>query len=388
MLQNHPASPAPVSRAELAASRAFLIARLILLGLGLAALLWPGAALAGDEPARPPEPSASPWTVVRRVVAQSQGAGQVWQVDYRLRNDGDAVEVVPPGAVVVSVDGWVSNSRVAGHAAPRRARVEVSGPLGNAAYAEILPARDRDEERRCRERATLAVWPASAGEVPPNAAAALLVPGGAAMLGLPPVLVAPGDSLRVRLRLEHVHFLYGPYEPLLGPRPVVLRVGAATLRDELPLEQELTGARAVPTWPMFEPPADQLDAEVFVSPPHSLHLAAHRPGCASYRFSGPIRYGTRMRLSYWYLIAPGTEGDCKARLSQSLQGPAIHRSLRDGDHDQYLTTVGRWAHVERVFRTEGQATNLTLEFKLTGNLGEMWVDDVVLEPIDDGAGGP
>jgi hypothetical protein len=367
------------------APRALGAFRRVFLGLGTAALLLgTAAATAGDDPAAPAV-SARPWTVVRRVITQAQGAGQVWQVDYRLRNDGPAVAVVPPGSVLASMDGWVSNSRVPAHATPRRAAAEARGPLGGPACAEIIPA--PDEDRRCRERATLDAWAASAGEAPP-APVALAGPGGAALLGAAPVLVAPGDSLRVRIRLEHEHFLYGPYEPLLGGREVVLRVGPATVRDELPLDQELTGARAVPAWPMFDVPADRLDAEVFVSAPHSLHLAAHRPGCGSYRFLGPVRYGARMRLSYWYLIAPGTEGDCKARLSQTLQGPGLHRSLRDGDHDQYLTTVGRWTRVERVFRTESQATNLALEFKVTGNIGEMWVDDVVLEPLDDEMGRP
>ncbi len=345
---------------------------------------------AGDDDRAPavlatPDPAtARPWTVTRRTISQFQGEGQLWQIDYQLRNDGPETRVLTPDAVTAEVEGWVSNSRVADHATPRPSRLAIRGPWA-CESAELIAS--RDPARRCRERATLHLWSAPDGprtpEPPAPAWLALALP-----IGPPPVVVPPGDTLRVRLCLEHEHFLYGPYEPLLGPRSLVLHLGPAVLRDRLPLDQELRPERSVPGWPQFEPPADHLDNHVFLTAPDSLHLAAHQPGCSSYRLTGPIRYATRMRLSFWYLVAPGTEGDVKARLTQHKQGPGIWRSLHDGDQDHYLSAVGRWTRVDRVFHTEPESTVLTLEFKLTGDIGELWIDNIVLEPIGVGPVGP
>jgi hypothetical protein len=48
-----------------------------------------------------------------------------------------------------------------------------------------------------------------------------------------------------------------------------------------------------------------------------------------------------MRLRFWYLIAPGTEGECRARLGQYKDTPTTWKVLTEGTHEQYLTTVGR-----------------------------------------------
>ncbi len=46
--------------------------------------------------------------------------------------------------------------------------------------------------------------------------------------------------------------------------------------------------------------------------------------------------------------------------------------------------MGRWTKVERIIQTESEATTLTLEFKIVGetDVGEMWIDDVSLEPVN------
>jgi len=187
----------------------------------------------------------------------------------------------------------------------------------------------------------------------------------------------------VRLRLEHQHFLYGDYDPLLGLRAVELRLGAATLNDPVvPMDREQYLAQPKATWPV--PPEDRRDTRHYVSGPDSLHLEAHIPGNQYYRFpERAVRYGTKMRLRFWYLIAAGTEGECRARIAQYKDTPTAWKVLTDGAHEEVLTTVGRWVKVERIFRTESEATTLALDFRICGGaeVGEMWVDDVSLEPV-------
>ena len=64
--------------------------------------------------------------------------------------------------------------------------------------------------------------------------------------------------------------------------------------------------------------------------------------------------------------------------------------LRQGASEQPYAIVGRWTKVERVIKTETEATTLALEFRLCGaeEVGEVWIDDVKLEPVGTTPGGP
>jgi hypothetical protein len=295
--------------------------------------------------------------------------GGAWVVDYQIKNETPAGLIVAPSEVEARSDGWVSNSRVAGHAAPRRAVATVKAGEKATADADVIPA--PDDASRCRERLSLAIW--SDDLVPePSARPAEAVA---------PISLAPGATGLVRLRFAHQHAVHGEYDPLLGVRTVAVRIGQETFHDVVPLDREPGPAHPTTGWP--EPPADRRDAVRFVSAPDSLHLEAHVPGRQFYRFDErPVRHGARMRLSYWYLIAVGTAGECRVRLAQYRDTP--HRVLPAGGFDRELEVVGRWTRVETLVRIEDEATAVGLDFRISSdaNIGEMWIDDVALEPLD------
>jgi hypothetical protein len=314
-------------------------------------------------------------TVVERVLAQDQGD---WQIDYCLRNDRSNPLVLAPVEIGARVEGWLSNSRVAVHANPRRSETSIDGKTGPMATAEVIPS--PDEALRCRERAVIRVWADTAKVAPPVR--------GADPEPLASVTVEPGGLLRVRIRLEHQHCLYGDYDPLLGRRDLELRLGAETVRDVLPLDREQYLAQPKDTWP--EPPADHKDDRHFMSAPDSLLLEAGMPGNQYYRFpERKVRYSSRMKLRFWYWIAPGTEGEFKARIAQYRESPNAWKVLSDGGSEHTLKTVGRWMKFEKVIKTESEATTLALDFRIANaEIGEVWIDDVTLEPIDAATGGP
>jgi hypothetical protein len=330
------------------------------------------------------EPTASPNTlvVVERSVVQDQGG---WQVDYRLRHPGATGLVITPTEIVAKLDGWVSNSRVASHAIPRLSSLVVSGPSGLSGTSDVITA--ADESQRCRERVVLQVWTGDDSAGPPDPVAKAVVRA-VAVERQPILSIGPGETVRVRLRFEHQHFLYGDYDPLLGRRTVELHLGSAVVHDVVPMDCEQYLAQPKFTWPA--PPEERRDTRHFVSGPDSLHLEAHVPGNQYYRFpERPVRYGTKMRLKFWYLIASGTEGECRARVAQYKDTPTAWKVLTEGAHEHCLTTVGRWVKVERVFRTESDATTLALDFRIvSADIGEMWIDDVSLEPVAAGPSGP
>ncbi len=339
------------------------ITGLVLVSCLLVHSLLPNNSRAGEVTPHPATPAAPRFVLIRRSVAQDQGA---WVVTYQLRHTSPAGTILSRSEVGAVIEGWVSNSRVASHAVPRLSRVTVSGTSTASGTGEVIAS--SDESQRCRERTVISVW-ADDGPPPESDLAAL-------------VSLAPGAVLHLRLRLEHQHVLYGDYDPLLGVRSVVLNAGASVLRDQVALDREHYLAQPKYSWP--EPPDDRRDTHQFVSGPDSLHLEAHIPGHQYYRFpERPVRYGTKMRLRFWYLIAEGTEGECRARIAQYKDTPTSWRVLSEGGFEQVLETVGRWTKVERVVRAESEATTIALDFRIVpeSNVGEMWIDDVSLEPV-------
>jgi hypothetical protein len=319
----------------------------------------------GGEPPVKEGPVARPdgLTLVRRSVSQDQGA---WVIDYQLRHAGSTGLILMPSDVAVTIEGWVSNSRVCSHAVPRLARVTVSGTSAGTGTGDVITS--TEESNRCREKVVVSIW-AEDGPLPENEAVSL-------------ISLAPGGIARVRLRIEHQHVLYGDYDPLLGVQDVELRLGSATLRDRVPLDREHYLAQPKFVWP--EPPEERRDTRHFVSSPDSLHLEAHIPGHQYYRYpERPVRYGSKMWLRFWYLIAAGTEGECRIRLAQYKDTPTSWRVLSGGGFEQDLETVGRWTKVERIVRAECEATTVALDFRIISetNIGEMWIDDVSLEPL-------
>jgi hypothetical protein len=323
--------------------------------------------------------------IVSRHEALEREEWVTWRVDYRLRHLGPAPLEIDRDSILVRIGGEVSNSRIEAHAAPCTSAMDATGASGLVGVCDVVPS--AEELRRCRERLVVQVWPEAEGAEP----TAPMSDAGRRPLDpseLPTIVVGPGQVVRVRLRLEHQHPLHGPFEPLLGVRTLEMQLGSAMLTDQIALDRPrpIPVAAAAATWPP-PVPAEYLDGEIYLSAPDSLHLAAHVPGQQSYRFPDlrGVKYGTRMRVSFWYLIAPGTEGESQARITQYRDLPNSWKTLHEGEVDIVLPIVGRWAKVEREFRVQDEATALTFDVRILGsavNVGELWIDDVRMEPAD------
>ena len=324
--------------------------------------------------------------LINRTVTQDQAA---WVIDYWLRHTGKTGMIVTPEEVAVNVEGWVSNSRVASHALPRWSSLVITQSAELSTISDVISA--DDEGHKCRERLVVSLWTQDQPDDPYEFVDRALISKKARDVSSPRqtstpeahlLSIGPGSIVRVQLRLEHQHILYGEYNVLLANRMVRLSLGPATVRDIVPLdhEQYLTH----PRFAWGEPPDERRDPRHSVSGPDSLHLEAHIPGHQYYQYpERPVRYSTKMRLQFYYLIAAGTEGDCKVKVGQAKNTPVSWRQLTRGSFEQCLKTVGRWTKVEHVFQTDPEATDLTLEFKIVGDteVGEMWIDNVTLEPV-------
>ena len=132
-----------------------------------------GQAQAGGEPPAKGSSVARPGglTLVRRSVSQDQGA---WVIDYQLRHTGSTGLILMPSDVAVTIEGWVSNSRVCSHAVPRLARVTVSGTSAGSGTGDVIAS--AEESNRCREKVVVSVW-ADDGPLPENEASFPCKPG-------------------------------------------------------------------------------------------------------------------------------------------------------------------------------------------------------------------
>lgn len=353
-------------------------------------LAAPGA-FAGQDPIRPASAADGHLSLVRRTLGQDQGD---WQVDYSFQNDGSEPLTIAPGDVSVRAEAWLSNSKVESHGTPRHAATFLDGRSGPVAFAELVAS--TDEESRCRERLTIqvAIQPPAASPPavdPPMRASMKVFPALTHNQSVPlgTSVVSPGAELLVRLRFEHHHMVQGDYDPLLGRRDIEIKLGASMFRDSLPLDREQY--LAMPRDVLPEPPAENKDARYAVSGPDSLHLDAESTNGSYYRFPDHrVRYSTRMKLRFWYRIAEGTEGSLKVKLAQYRYSPSgSYKGLYDANMDIALPTAGRWVLFEKVFRTEAESTNLVVDFRITScDVGEAWIDDVSLVPLDGSIAGP
>lgn len=100
-----------------------------------------------------------------------------------------------------------------------------------------------------------------------------------------------------------------------------------------------------------------------------------------------MRYGTRVLFSFRYLIARGTVGETRVRLTQYRDTPSSCRVLPEGGFDRELDPNGTgWKRFEQVVRVGEEATTLGIDFRISNdiNIGEMWIEDLRIIPVEQG----
>lgn len=324
--------------------------------------LWPPVANQIDQPVASHTPQL---TIDERVISQVKNA---WHIRYRLTFHDTASVELSATDIDISYDSWVSNSSTPPHVIPRQSQTKFSLIETNTVQTIVIAS--PNDRLRCRERVSIAF----STNVDPEDQ---LFKG---RLYFIPLRLIPNSSFWCYLRLEHEHFLYGTYNPLLGTRHLIVRLGVYHLFDELVLN-EINPVQSKPL--LSAVPKDRLDERQFHSAPDSLYLAADVPGCQYFRFDDiQARYGSTFILSFWYLAAIGTEGTCHARIMEYQDTPNAWYRL-DAGFDEQLLITGRWRNFEKIFTLTDHTTTIAIDFRIIGaNIGEMWIDDVRLVELD------
>lgn len=333
--------------------------------LALAAVTLAPNCLAGGDAVGIAEPVSHSLVVVHRHISQTNSR---WFVRYQLRYDGGVDLALNAGDIALDYLATLANSACKPHAIPRRCELHLA--LADSTQAHSTVIAQSNDRARCRER--LAIGFSTGTEPldePPSNKAAYL-----------PLELSRGQVFWLYFNFEHDHFLYGAYDPLLGVRTIELTLGPARFRDTIELKSELNPAR--PRVRLSNPATERLDSHQFRTAPDSLYLAADIPGYQYFRFDDiPVRYGTPIRVSFWYLVAVGTEGTCHIRMMEYQDTPNAWQRL-DGGFDSTLTGQGRWKRFEQTFTVRDDATTIALDFRILGaNVGELWIDDMQVEAL-------
>lgn len=326
----------------------------------------------------PPETPPRLVVTERRVSAR----GSDWKITYRLRYTGDLPLQVREKDVFFEYEAVLSNARCPSHGFPKPVSLTLEGSNPLSGSVELIGG--NHAAGRCREIVSVQVdteWderPAPQERLP-----VLQVAAGRANsnhLAKPQIELRPGMSLSMTVDLKHEHRVCRNRDPLLGTRRLRLRLGSATLEDEVKLDRvhEFTNLQM----PVLKPDNSRCDHEYYHSRPASLHLHEGRPRDRSYRFASiPVCHGSTISISFWYCVAPGSEAVCRVRAAEYHDHANGWTRLGDS-FDEALPALGKWARFERQLTIRADTTTLSIDFRFEdGQPGEAWIDDLEVSPL-------
>ncbi len=174
---------------------------------------------------------------------------------FSLRNDSEYGMIIVPTDIVARAEGWVSNSRAfPAHSTAKFCSLVVSGASGTSATTDVISS--ADDAQRCRVRMVVYLWPQ--GNPTPTDILGTKVQNKAPVPVRQEMLSVPPEGIVcVGIRLEHQHFLYGDYDPLVGWYRIQLRLGEDLAYEGNVELTEQYKAQAKYTWPA--PPEERRD---------------------------------------------------------------------------------------------------------------------------------
>ena len=193
--------------------------------------------------------------------------------------------------------------------------------------------------------------------------------------------VQPNEKFQITFTIEHDHFLYN-IDPLLGGRKFQIKISDWEISGEAVFDSPDEKLKIKPVTLSYIPKG-HLDERYSFSNKPSLYLAADIPGCQCFRFGDiPTTYDAKFKVSFYYLIALGTEGECRARVMEYQDRPGLWKKIDDGGFDELLEFKIGWQKFEKEFQTTKDTTTMALDFRIAGaEIGEMWISDIKFEPV-------
>lgn len=338
-----------------------------------------------------------------------------WYVDLRFKYVGKETLTLGLDDVAASVESYVSNSAVDGHGLPRKSSLRFGARENWTSKCQLVNVKPvatiEDLPVGCAEVGYLAIWNASPHEEslgPPDSEFPSRFWKG--HVGKRPersltLTFGPESEFEVRLLLIHNHAFFGDersnfsgshllgegaergYDPLLGVRRFELDIAGTKIVEEIVL-RDAAPAMVPPI--TFDGMPTQRDDRMFISAPDALFLSAPEVGSGALSTPQyPVRHGSRVRITFWYYLARGTQRSLVFRALQYCDLAGRYHILNRVSVGATFCTNERWQKVEKIVQIDPMATKLGLIFQLPGDpreIGDAWIDDVRIETLTDDAG--
>ena len=155
------------------------------------------------------------------------------------------------------------------------------------------------------------------------------------------------NVFKVKVRISHEHDVYGPIDPLLGERTMTATIGPGRIYDIFFLDREVSPLIIIPKLELtktLDGKEEDLfsnfkDTHYYHSAPDSIHLAADERGMWQLRFSDiPVRYGTKVKLVFWYAIAKPSEGVYMTSITEYNDSKSSGQVIEDAGFQEILWT--------------------------------------------------
>lgn len=288
-------------------------------------------------------------------------------VSYLLENTSSKTELISTQVLIKSV-GYLSNSCLTGHGVP-------------LLYETYCPSSTKDGSQvetadTCWESISVSFKYKSVVYIVRKSIS---------------FYVDPGDQVVLIVNFKHNHFLQGKYHPLFGKRLISLWVnGWCGAYNHYSSPDNFIRSKI---FNRSQFPADVSSTTYTTDGSPSLWLFSHAPDILSYRVDNiQVRYGSLVRVSFFYLVAEGSISKPVVDIQQFKSGPGSSWSQAP-ELDQSFVLLSKkksqqWERFDRIIKIGNSTTDMTVRFRLMSgdfNLvpGEIWISQLVVSELED-----
>lgn len=273
------------------------------------------------------------YSIQNRTIEQFGG---LWEITYTVQYLGDESLKVFPNEINIKYTGEnLSNSRLKLHAYPKESKISFNLSETNEASYTLI--KSKDDLKTCKENIKVEVHKL---DIFQPISGKRYIP----LRKLEELELKKYDTFQIKIKTNHDHMIHGTYDPLLGKRKLEISIGDKKIYDEIDQNIEINEAHPIPkltsTSAVNGDAVDclksRLDENIFYSTPDSIYLSSTGPFQSLIFDNIPVRYGDTLKLSFWYLIALGSDGIFKVSVKQFQDKPYMWQEIKDVEIDNTI----------------------------------------------------
>lgn len=178
------------------------------------------------------------------------------------------------------------------------------------------------------------------------------------------------------LSLSHNYTHNAQFEPMLGNRFLSAKCDKTFVMAFVDLSM---ADNQTPDFELAPVPEDYVDTQQFLTAPSSMVLDCETVG--SFRFPEvPVRSNERYRVTFRYRALNGSP-PLRFTMTQYHEGDVGWIVLHESYIDQEIRQSTLWRTHEMTVKINPKANTMALSFRMIGDFGTCWIDDIKVEPF-------